>query len=74
VKPYTPEECYPEQFALSPPTWERTRATAEALARAREALRKAIDLTCNCARDPEFRALGHAEWCDARAVLAEEPK
>lgn len=35
----------------------------------REALNKAVNLTCNCARDPEFRILGHAEFCDARATL-----
>jgi hypothetical protein len=35
-----------------------------------EALDRAVNLTCNCANDPEFKVLGHAPFCDARDVLA----
>jgi hypothetical protein len=42
------------------------------VARVREletALEMAVNLTCNCAGDPEFRVLGHAGFCVIRTAL-----
>ena len=51
----------------------RTEALAAENAVLREALVIAVEMRCNCCGDPEFRVLGHAAWCDARAALSTPP-